>query len=227
MGIFDKLFGRISGKSGARRDTRTRDPEQLYKRGVELFGQEKFREAAEVLEETTMLNPGSAPVRFTLGATYSRIAGEYGSDEEKVRPWAKKSTECFRKAVALAPQSGGLNEKQLSIARDAVAAFDRIMEEKSTSLAEDQKRKIFADFMETHDTEFLLGTNLAQEIGAASRSPSGGLGAMMQSINRSGAQADAATYAKIGKKYGLSEGQLRAIVEEGKQKKWPFRGVAR
>jgi transposase-like protein len=221
MGIFDKLLGRKSEKSERAHQTAAKDPEKLYRHAVELFGQEKFRDAAEILEETARLNPNSAPVRFTLGATYSRIAGEYGSDEEKVRPWMQKSRDCFKKAVDLATRSGGLNEEQLSIARNAVTAIDRVTERDSPSLAEDQRRKIFADFMETHDTEFLLGTNIAQKSAGAD------LLAMGQIFNRSAGQADAATYAKIGKKYGLSEGQLRAIVEEGKQKKWPFRGVAR
>jgi hypothetical protein len=205
----------------------TKDPEELYKRALGLFGEQKFRDAATLLEETAELNPNSAPVYFTLGATYSRIAGEYGADEEKVHPWMKKSRDCFKRAVDLAATSGGLNEKQLCMARDVVIAFDRITEKDSPSVPEEQRRKIFADFMETHDTEFLLGTNIAREFEAASRSPSGGLADMMQSFKRNAGQADAATYAKIGKKYSLSEGQLRAIVEEGKQKKWPFKGVAR
>ena len=221
MGIFDKLLGRKSEKSERAHQTAAEDPEKLYRHAVELFGQEKFRDAAEILEETARLNPNSAPVHFTLGATYSRIAGEYGSDEEKVRPWMQKSRDCFKKAVDLATRSGGLNEEQLSIAHNAVTAIDRVTERDSPSLAEDQRRKIFADFMETHDTEFLLGTNIAQKSAGAD------LLAMGQILNRSAGQADAATYAKIGKKYGLGEGQLRAIVEEGKQKKWPFRGVAR
>ncbi len=95
----------------------------------------------------------------------------------------------------------------------------------SPSLAEDQRKKIFADFMETHDTEFLLGTNIAQEV--VSASTEGRVGDMMQILDRNAGQADAATYAKIGQKYGLSESQLRAIVEEGKQGRWPFQGVAR
>ena len=202
------------------------DPEKLYKHGVELFGKEKFREAVSVLEEAARLSPSSAPVHFTLGVTYSRIAGEFGSDEEKVRPWVKKTRDCFKKALDLAARSGGLNEKQLSTARDAVTAFDRITERDSPSVPEAQRKKIFADFMETHDTEFLLGTNIAQEFRTASWSPTGGLADMMQSLNRNAAQADAATYAKIGEKYGLSEGQLRTIVEEGKQQKWPCRAVA-
>ena len=225
MGIFDKFLGRKSEKYGQAHQTAAKDPEKLYRHAVELFGQEKFRDAAEVLEETARLNPNSAPVHFTLGVTYSRIAGEYGSDEYKVRPWMKKSVDCFRKAVGLASQYGGLNEKQLSNARDVATAFDKIMEKESPSLPEDQRRKIFADFMETHDTEFLLGTNIAQEFGAASRSPTGGLGAMMQSLNQNAAQADKATYAKVGKKYGIGEGQLRAIIEEGKDKKWQVRRI--
>lgn len=222
MGIFEKLFGRAKGKRGEARHTRTKDPDQLYKHALELFRKEKFREAAEVLEETAGINPNSARVHFTLGGTYSRIAGEYRSDEDKLRAWAKKSVDCFRKAVGLASQYGGLNEGQLSMARDAVTAFDKIMAKESPSLPEDQRRKIFADFMKTQDTELLFGTNIAQELYDASS-----FEAMQQSVGRSGAQADAATYAKICNKYGLSEGQLRAIVEEGKAGKWPFRGVTR
>ena len=96
----------------------------------------------------------------------------------------------------------------------------------SLYLDEDQRKKIFADFMETHDTEFLLGTNIAQEAVAASLNPGGGLGEIMQSLDRNAGLADEATYAKIGERYGLRERELRAIVEEGKKKKWPFQGVA-
>jgi len=179
--------------------------------------------AAELLEEEARLNPSSASVHFSLGAEYSRIANEYGNDEESIRPWAKKSRDSFKKAVDLALSSGGLNEKQIAIAQGAVNTFDRIMERDSPSIPEDQRKKIFADFMETHDTEFLLGSNLLPEL----RKSAPGLGDMMQSIKRSGQQADATTYAIIAQKYELTEGQLRAIIEEGEQKKWPFKAVAR
>jgi hypothetical protein len=224
MGLLDKFFGRKTGTPGKTCDARARDPEQMYKLALDLFGREKFRDAAEILEETVSLNPNSAPVHFTLGITYSRIIGECGADDDKVRPWATKSMDCFKKAVELASKFGGLNEKQLSIARDAATAFDRIKEKEFPSLPEDQRRKIFADFMETHDTEYLLGTDI-EELRAASSM--GSPRAMMQVLNRHGAQADAATYAKIGRKYGIREGQLQAIVQEGKEKKWPFRAVAR
>jgi hypothetical protein len=37
----------------------------------------------------------------------------------------------------------------------------------------------------------------------------------MQSLNRNAAQADGATYAKIRKKCGLNEAQLRTIIDGG------------
>ena len=96
----------------------------------------------------------------------------------------------------------------------------------SPSLVEDQRKAIFADFKETHDTEFLLGTNIAQEVVSWSTNLAGGLGDLSQSIDQNAEKADAATYAKIGNKYGLGERELRALVQEGEEKKWPFRGVA-
>jgi len=187
-----------------------------------------FQDAARLLEETAQLNPGSAPVQFTLAATYSRLGAERPHDEDHARKWMLKSRDAFKKCLDLAPRSGGLNEKQLATAREAVTAFDRVAAIGSPTRPEGERKRIFADFMETHDSEFLLGTNIAREFDeAASGDPGAGLVSMMQSLNRNAAQADAATYAKIGKKYQMSEGELRAIVDEGKQKNWPFRGVTR
>lgn len=176
-----------------------------------LFELGKFRDAAEALEEAARLIPDSAPVHYTLGLTYSQIAGEYGSVEEEVRPWAKKSRDCLKKAVDLAMRFGGLNEDQLSLARESVTGLDRLMEEDSPPTAEDQRRKIFADF-----GDFRLKC-VPQEPPAAATSPSG----FLQSIARNTGQADATAYAKTVEKYGLSESQIKDIVEEGKQKGWP------
>lgn len=221
MGFLEKLFGSRKEKKPAK------DPEALYRNALDLFGQERFRESAGVLEEVARLDPNSAPVRFTLGVTYSRIAGEYGDDEETMRVWAEKSNEAFGLSVDLASQYGGLNENQLTIARDAATAFDRIMERETPSLAEDQRKKIYADLMETKDSELLLGTSLAQDMAAASRSPTASLAQMMQSLQSSGAKAEEAAVEKITQKYGITRGQLMAIEEEGKEKAWPFRAVAR
>jgi LysM repeat protein len=212
MSLFKNLFGGDS-----------KDPEKLYKHALELFGQEKFQDAAVVLEETAGLNPNSAPVQFTLGVTYSRIAGEFGKDEEKILPWLKKAADCLQKAMDISAKTGELNEQQLTIARDIVVAADRVSKKETSSLEEDQRKKIFADFMETQDSEFLMGANILQDF----KPSSGDLLAMGQILNKSGAQADTATYGKISKKYGISEAQLNTIVEEGKQKKWSFKGVVR
>lgn len=122
MSLSNKLF-----------DGGTEDMGKLYEHALGLFGEQKFRDATALLEEMAGLDPNATPVHFTLGACYARIGGEYGTDEEKIRPWAKKSRDSFKKALDLAATSGGLNEKQLSIARDVVIAFDRITEvEKGT-----------------------------------------------------------------------------------------------
>lgn len=116
MGILKNLFG-----------GNARDPEKMYGQAMELFGQNKFREAAAILEETVTLNPKSAPAQFSLGVTYSRIAGEYGKDEEdKILPWLKKAADCLQQAISLASTGGGLNQQQLTIARDLAAAVDRV-----------------------------------------------------------------------------------------------------
>jgi hypothetical protein len=221
MGFLEKLFG------DRKRQRSAGDPDKLYRDALELFGQERFREAAEALEEVARLDPNSAPVQFTMGATYSRIAGEYGDDEEAMRPWAEKSKVAFKEATNLASQYGGLNDKQLTIARDAAAAFDRIMERDSPSLPEDQRKKIYADYVETKDSELLLGTSLVEEIGAASRGPTASLAQMMTSLQSNAAKAEEAAVAKMTQKYGVTQGQLMAIEEEGKEKEWPFRAVGR
>lgn len=218
-----KLSRWTSGKSKTSRDTESIDAKELYDFALDGFELGEFRDAAAILEETVKLSPDSAPVLFTLGATYSKIAGEYGSDEEKVRPWAKKSRDSFKKALDLTALSGELNEEQLALARNSVTAFNRIIEMDSPTLTEEKRKKIFAAFMETHDTEFLL----SQEIADISETDPADLGAMMQLIDEGSTQAEEGTYTKIGMKFKLSEGRLREIVEEGKKKKWPFRGVAR
>jgi len=127
MNIFRKLFGRGNRQappSDAGRQSKR--CQQLLHDAVELFGQERFKEAHVILEEAAELDPSSAPVQFTLGTTYLRITGEYGRDEDAARPWAAKSRDAFEKAIHLANQYGGLNENQLTKARDVVAGFDRL-----------------------------------------------------------------------------------------------------
>jgi tetratricopeptide (TPR) repeat protein len=221
MGFLQRLFGRRKGPGS------TGDPEKLYQDALELFGKERFREAADALEELARFDPGSATTQFTLGATYSRIAGEYEEDEETMRSWVEKSSRAFGEAVNLARQYGGLNDQQLAMARDASTAFDRLMERDRPSLPEDQRKTIYADYVETKDSELLLGTSLVQDVGAASRGPAASLAQMMEAVQGNAAKAEEAAVGKITQKYGITRGQLMAIEEEGKEKKWPFRAVGR
>jgi tetratricopeptide (TPR) repeat protein len=222
MGIFDWLFGKKREKS-------ERDLAKILGNVKNLvFEQMRFKEAAKILEEAAELYPNSAPVQFSLGVTYSRIAGEY-KDEDAVRPWALKSGEAFKKAVNLANRYGGLNDEQLAKARESAELIKRIKgikERKTPSIPEDQRKKIYADFMETKDSELLSGTSLVQDFVDASRS-SGNLEQMMQSLNNNAAKAEEAAVAKITKKYGITKGQLIAIEDEGKVKNWPFESVTR
>lgn len=92
MRILDSLFGKKREKS-------ERDLTKILSNVRDLvFEQGRFKEAAKTLEEAAELYPNSAPVQFSLGVTYSKIAGEY-KDEDAVRPWALKSGEAFKKAV--------------------------------------------------------------------------------------------------------------------------------
>lgn len=205
---------------------RATDPEKLHGQARELIQKEKFREAAPLLEAAARLNPKSAAVHFSLGYAYSQIGAEYREDEEAIRPWAEKSMAAFLKAIDLGRRHGGLTEEQVKIARDAAAAFHRVMRRDAAQPSEEKRKQIYADFVETRDSELLLGTNLASEFQAASLTdPLGGLAAMSESLQRNAAKAEKAAVAQITCKYGISEVQVKAIYQEGKQKKWPFKGV--
>jgi len=190
-----------------------------------VFEQMGFKEAIKILEKAAERYPNSAPVQFSLGVTYSRIAGEY-KDEDAVRPWALKSGEAFKKAINLANRYGGLNDEQLAKARESVELVERakhIKERKTPSIPEDQRKKIYADFMETQDSEFLSGS--LQGIGGLSVSLN--FNEMAKGLYKGADAAKDAAAVKITKKYGITKGQLSAIEDEGKTKNWPFKSVTR
>jgi hypothetical protein len=211
---------------GRDRGSRSRDPKELFRDGLGLFKQERFREAVPILELVTSLDPTFAPAQFTLGGAYLRIAEGY-HDEDAVRPWANKSANAFREAIDLANRYGGLNDRQLDLARNAVIKFDLAeqshkMKRETLSLPEGRRIQIYADFMETKDSEFLLGTNL-NDFTALSRR--GELAQMARSLENNAAKAEEAAIAKITGKYGITKEQLIAIAQEGEEKKWPFESI--
>lgn len=109
--------------------------EKLYGDAINCFKRNQFRDAAKLLEEANSLNPMSPPIYFTLATTYSRIGGEFGSDQAAVLPWLRKSGAAFQSAIDFAARHGGLTDEQLAKARQAVSACAPFMREDSASTA--------------------------------------------------------------------------------------------
>jgi hypothetical protein len=205
------------------------DMQAHFQHGLDLFNQGKPREAILILEVVAENDPTFAPTQFTLGAAYSKVAGEYGDDEESVRVWANKSAEAFRKAIDLARRYGGLNDKQLAMAQDAASMLESAEGAYQTrkgapSLPEDQRKRIYAEFMQAKDSAFLQGIDM-QDLEAASKR--GDLAHMAQSLNFQGTKSEDAVVAKMAEKHKITREQLLAIEREGDAKKWPFKGVKR
>jgi hypothetical protein len=228
------LIGAVLLLLGRRRETQFAgsaigDTQAHFQHGLDLFNQGKPREAILILEVVAKSDPTFAPAQFTLGAAYSRVAGEYGDDEGTVRIWANKSAEAFRKAIDLARQYGGLNDKQLAMARDAVSMFESAegayqARRGAPSLPEDQRKRIYAEYMQAKDSAFLQGIDM-QDLEAASKR--GDLAHIAQSLNFQGTKSEDAVIARIAEKHGITREQLLAIEREGDAKEWPFKGVKR
>ena len=125
MGIIDKLFKN-------KRKTTKNDLAGILNnvKGL-VFEQERFKEAAKILEEASEKYPNSAPVQYSLGVTYSKIAGEY-NDQDAVRPWALKSCDAFEKSLDLASRYGELNDEQIAKARESTELLKSVKEEYMT-----------------------------------------------------------------------------------------------
>jgi tetratricopeptide (TPR) repeat protein len=205
------------------------DSQDLFRNGLSLFNQGKSREAIPILEKMARIDPTFAPTQFTLGGAYSKVAGDYGDDEDAVRSWANKSADAFRKAISLASIHGGLNDKQVALAEKAVMTYDRTetaykKQREALLLPEDQRKRIYAEFMETKNSELLQGIDI-QDLTAASRR--GDLAEMAQSLERKGAESEKVAAAKITEKYRITKEELAAIAREGEEKKWPFEDIKR
>jgi len=130
--LFGGLFRTRSAEDKAAEPKRKKDedPEALYQRALRFFHDKQFRDAHALLESAAKSLPNSAPLHFTLATTCSRIAGEYGKNEDAARPWGEKSYHAFRKAIDLNKSFGGLDANQLQKATDAADALGRFFSEK-------------------------------------------------------------------------------------------------
>lgn len=205
-------------------DIELEDSKDLFHDGLGLFNKGKFHEAIPILEKVTRIDPTFTPALFTLGGAYSKVAGEYGDDENAVRSWANKSADAFRKAISLASLYGGLNDKQLALAQKTVMTYDGAEtayqnQRETSSLPEDKQKEIYAEFMKTKNTELLQGIDI-QDLTKASKS--GELAQMVQNLERDASEAEKVAVAKITKKFRITEEQLMAIAQEGDKQKWPW-----
>jgi tetratricopeptide (TPR) repeat protein len=188
--------------------------ELLYQKSLELVKREKFREAVSLLEEASGLNPVSAPIHNILAFSYVRIADEYTGDEKSMNYWVNKSAEIFWKAIMLHREYGGLEPKQVSTAMEMVAAVDRINMEKSNTPQEKQRKSIFVEYKSKRESGFDFFSAAGDIIRGNS------LTDMYGSLRQHSSDAEGKAIAHVTTKFGISERQLRAIIQEGGNKKW-------
>lgn len=219
MGIFDWLRGGRRSESFRASE----DPTVLYQTAMNLLKSDRLQEALEAFERLSAIDSSSARVHFMLGVTYTRLGGERCKDDDSLVPWISKSVAAFKVALDLVKQRGGLTAEQRKIASEAALHGERVLERHSPSVPEERRRKIFADLMETIDSELLLGTSLASDFAQANRTAS--LKMMSDSLKRNAAVAEDAAIEKVTVRHGITRGQALAIKEEGREKKWPFKAV--
>jgi tetratricopeptide (TPR) repeat protein len=208
MSIFDKLRDAFGTKDPIKK------AETLYQKGLKAAKAERFRDAISVLEEAAKLNSQSAPIHNILAFSYSRVAGEYEGDETAMASWMSKAANTFWKAITLHRQNGGLEQKQLTTAMELVAAVDRINIIQSNVPPEAERKKIFLEYKSKRESGF----DLFAAAGDIIRGDS--LSGMFGSLQRHSGNAEDKAIEHVTRTFGLNERQVRAIMQEGENKKW-------
>jgi len=103
------------------------EAERLFQSGRQLFAQNKFQQAVLPLERAAELHPTSPEIHFTLGMTYGRVAAECAYDGEKSLSWANKSRMSFQSALKHSSVHGGLNAKQIAVARESITEYEKLL----------------------------------------------------------------------------------------------------
>jgi hypothetical protein len=188
--------------------------ERLYQKGLRLTREHRFQQAIPILEEAAMLNPVSASIHQVLGFSYSQVAGEYEGDEAAMNSWVNKAADTFWKAITLHREHGGLEQKQVTTAMEMVAAVDRINIGKSNTPPEDQRKTIFREYKSARESGFDFYAAAGDIIRGSS------LTDMFGSLQRHSGGAEDKAIAHAMKKFGVTERQLRAMIQEGENKNW-------
>jgi tetratricopeptide (TPR) repeat protein len=230
MGSFGKLFTRKPKDAGSSSNQASAaqasgNTASAYQTAIDLFKANRTAEALERFEQLVKIEPSSASIQYMLGAAYARCGSELTKDNDAISPWLKKSVMAFKTAVDLAKVHGGLTLEQIKNASESALHGERVIERYAPSIPEEHRRKIYADLMETIDNEFLLGTNLVGEMEQASHEIS--FVKMQEAITKNAATAETNALDKVSTRHNVTRGQLLAIKEEGREKKWFFHAVAR
>ncbi|MBL7182902.1 MAG: tetratricopeptide repeat protein [Anaerolineae bacterium] len=163
--------------------------------------QQENDKAVAYCEKGTSRNPRFSELQLLLSSCYL-FQGRHEEAEEVARAVVEREPD---NAQALA------HWKAL---RETVGKDD-------VDLPEEDRKRVYADFMETQDGKFIGGVDLARLYDIA-YSPFGTLDKMAQTIGKSGEEAREAAIEEMLQKYDLKQYELLLIEEEGRQKKWPL-----
>lgn len=212
MAFFEKIFG--TKPLEINNNDPKKKAETLYQKGLIAVKSNRFRDAIPLFEEASKLDENSAQIHILLALSYTRIAGEYESDENTMDAWIKKAADVYWKAIILHREYGGLDKQQLTTALEFVASVDRIKMSKTNNPPEEQRKRIFIEYMVLKDSGFdllsvtgdmLQGKNLKD---------------MNNSLQHHSKNAENNAIERVTKSFGINERQIRAIIQEGQNKKW-------
>jgi tetratricopeptide (TPR) repeat protein len=212
MALFEKIFGTKTDEIG------NKDPKKkaeiLYQKGLAAVKANRFREAIPILEEASKLNENSAPIHMLLALSYTRIAGDFENDEKTMYTWISKAADVYWKAIILHREYGGLDQKQLTTALEFVAAVDRIKMPQSNNLPEEQRKRIYLEYMSLKESKFDL-SSVSRDIMQGKN-----LKDMHDSLQHYSKNAENNSIERVTKSFGINERQIRAIIQEGQNKRW-------
>jgi len=169
--------------------------------GIFYQRQKDYMRSAEYLEKAMKKNPNNCEIKLFLSTSYL-FQG---------RPdYAEK--------LALEVLINDPNNKKV------LAHWKEIRmkagKEANVDLPEDKRRKIYKDYMEAKDSYF-LSSNSFLGFGLV------GFGEMGERIKQAGKESHDKATERMMHEYGLSKWELILIEQEGQEKNWPFKAVAR
>jgi TolB-like protein/Tfp pilus assembly protein PilF len=160
----------LIGQPGGLSQTDNVDAYQLYLRGLSLLrlrGIDNLRQAAELFEEATYLDPEYARAYEKLAMTYLLVP--FYTDEPRP-PWLERGEEAARKAIRLDAALPGAHATLGAIYQAAGVSFSRIDAEFSKALQLDPDhvtaRQWYGEFLMTvgRSQEFLEAARAAHEL---------------------------------------------------------------